>query len=78
MVFAEGVVAARTLGEARDVIDRLNLLNWVPASPTKTVKVRCNPNVLVVGDFDVPEPVLRSIRVASGVDDLFLARVDLL
>ena len=77
MVIAEGVVAARTLGEARRVIDVLELVNWVPTSPRKMVKVRTAPHVLVVGDFEITEPILQSIQVAAGDRPLVVARVDL-
>ena len=79
MVQGEGVIAARTLGEARKAIDVLELLNWVPASPRKLVKgVKVKPYVLLVNDFDATEPILASIRVAAGNDDLTIARVVLL
>jgi hypothetical protein len=77
MMIAEGVVAARTLGEARSVIDKLELFNWVPTSPRKLVKGRVFPHVLVVGDFQITEPILRSIEVAAGDEPLRFARVDL-
>jgi len=78
MMIAEGVVAARTLGEARRVIETLELFNWVPASPRKLVKGRVSPQVMVVGDFEVTEPILRSIQVAAGDEPLRFSRVDLL
>lgn len=76
---AGGVVVARTLGEARAVIDRLELTNWVPASPNKLVRgVKSLPHVLVVGDFEVTEPIVASISLAAGGQQLSMARVDLL
>lgn len=79
MIVAEGVVAARTLGEARAVIDRLELTNWCPAAPSRPVKgVKTKPLVLVVADFDVPDVVWRSIRVAAGDEELVVAAVNLL
>lgn len=78
MVLAGGVVVARTLGEARAVMDRLELTNWVPASPRNLVKgVKTLPNVLVVGDFTITDPIVSSIEVAADSRELLIARVDL-
>lgn len=69
MIVAEGIMVARTLGEARSAIERLELTNWVPTSPSRPVRgVKSANCVLVVDNFDVPEPVLASIRLAVGSD----------
>lgn len=76
MIVAEGVVVARTLGEARMVIDRLELTNWVPASPTRPVKgVKVVGRVIVLDNFDVPDPVWRSIYLAAGTEKVSRASV---
>lgn len=75
---AGGVVVARTLGEARSVIDRLNLDNWLPVSPRTPFRyAKTLPNVLVVGDFVITDPIESSILVAAGGQELLIARVDL-
>ena len=78
MAVADGVVVARTLGEARRVIDELQLGNWVPVSPKKLISgLKVLPHVLVVGDFQMTEPISASVSVASGGQELSVARVDL-
>ena len=78
MVVAGGVVVARTLGEARAVIDRLDLDNWLPISPKTPFRyAKTLPNVLVVGDFVITDRIVSSIEVAAGGEELLIARVDL-
>lgn len=76
---ADGVVVARTLGEARAVIEKLSLTNWVPVSPRRMPKnVKSSNNVLVVDGFDVPDNILRSLSVIIGSNDINLASVTLI
>jgi hypothetical protein len=78
VVLAGGVVVARTLGEARAVIDRLDLDNWLPVSPKTPFRyAKTLPNVLVVGDFVITDPIVSAIKVAADGQELLIARVDL-
>lgn len=75
---ASGVVIARTLGEARAVIEKLSLVNWLPISPRRIPKnIKSDNHVLILDDFTPPDSVLRAVEVIVESSDIKLASVSL-